>query len=102
MISYKIIITNGKNVTPNQRKHITPKDPEFKSLVFERSLKKCTFKENQWVKIKGTSKRGRIIEVIKELDKVTWTNNRPYYLVLEMTDKSQVVANPAQLKGKSH
>lgn len=98
MISYRIVSKSGGRVTP-LNKPVSPKDPEFKELVFRRAMRGCTFKEGDTVKIKGTPKRGTLIQIIYDINDILWVRNRPYFLEVEIPgDEENMLYHPSQLK----
>jgi hypothetical protein len=65
--------------------------------VFERSLNKCYFNVGDKVKIRGTPKRGEIIDIATKAEHVEWVNNRPHYICVIIKD-DMILCNPGQLK----
>lgn len=98
MINYRIIVSNGKN-TALEKQRVTPNDPNFKQTVFERSIQSCFWKPGQRVKLRGTSRCGTVVEVIKDINTINWTKNRPNYLAIAFDDGKLELGNPCQLKG---
>jgi hypothetical protein len=98
MINYKIIVSTGQN-KPLARQRVDPKDPSFRSITFERSLKNCFWQPGQRVKLRGTSRLGTLQEVIKDINQINWTKNRPNYLLIRFDNGELALANPCQLKG---
>ncbi len=70
-------------------------------MVFTRA-----FKGNRWhvgnrIKVRGTSRKGTVREVIKDLNKVEWERNRPLFIVVEMDDGVTMIGHPGQFKGSN-
>lgn len=101
MITYRIISNSGRDKTElNSLNGVTPKDPKFKEIVFRRALAKCNFQEDQWVKIRGTSRRALIKEIYTDTAKVTWQRDRPFFIEVELEDGNRMLAAPYQLHRK--
>lgn len=98
MINYKIIVSNGKN-TRIDRQRVTPNDANFKEITFERSLRNCFWQPGQRVKLRGTNRCGTVMEVIKDINQISWAKNRPNYLAIAFDDGKFELGNPCQLKG---
>jgi hypothetical protein len=99
MISYKIIVQNTVDVkNPEQRVIAKPGQPDFKQVVFTRNLKQCRYKTGDRVKVRGTAKRGNIVEILTDINVVNWVRNRPHYIVAQWDDGSTSVCNHSQLK----
>lgn len=97
MIEYKIISNAGTNPT-SSIKPINPGDDGFKDLVLDRALKNCFYRVGSRVKIRGTSKRGEILEIIKDRDRISWVRNRPNYIKVKFDSGEIALLNPCQIK----
>lgn len=80
-----------------KQKPVTPKDDNFKEIVFRRVLAKCNFEVGQYVKIRGTNHRGQIKSIFSDLEDVSWVKDRPFFIVVEFSDGSTRLANPSQI-----
>ncbi len=102
MITYKIISNSGQDGTDTlSPRHVSPKDKNFKEITFKRSYAGCVLKEGDWVKLRGTPKRGKITTIYKAFALVEWDHNRPMYIVVDFTDNTVLLCNPGQLKRNS-
>ena len=97
MITYKLVFNSADSPSQNKNKFVAPNDPAFKPLVFERALSRNSLKIGDKVKIRGTNLRAEITDVIKDIDKVQWERNRPYFIWLSCNGE-EMYAHPAQLK----
>ena len=65
--------------------------------MLERVFKECRINEGDFVKVKGTPKRGTVVKINNDVSSVQWERNRP--LLLEVEINGQIhVAHPSQLK----
>jgi hypothetical protein len=98
MISYKVVSQNSRNTVPKKR-HVTPKDADFKEVVLERQLKNLPWHIGDSVTIKGTSKRATIRRYLKDYNEIIWHNNKPRFIVITMDDTGdEYSVHPSQLK----
>ena len=98
MITYAIVSNSGKTRTDTKKiNQVKPTEPDFKEVVFRRSLAKCNFQTGQWVKIRGTSRKAEIKDIYTTLDKVVWQKNMPYYIEVELPDGNRMIAAPHQI-----
>ena len=99
MISYKLIVQNTADVKqPEQRVVVKPGEPNFKEVVFKRNLTQNRFKVGDRVKMRKTSTRGNVVEIITDMSLVTWVSNRPYFLVVQWVDGTCSMCIHTQLK----
>jgi len=80
------------------RQIVSPNDPQYKEIVFQRQVKACPYLAGQRVKVRRGHQRGYIKEIIKDLNEVQWENNKPHFILVEHDDKKFVVYNPSQIK----
>lgn len=97
MISYKIIVQNTTDQRPS-RLVVKPGDPGFKEVVFQRNLSRCRWKIGDRVKVRRSSKRGTIKEIITTFDEVAWEHNKPKFIVVDF-DGQLLRCDYSQLKG---
>ena len=101
MIIYSIVSRNGGTPTDTKKKQqnqpLLPSDPDFKEKVFRRSFAKCPFRAGQYVKIRGTSRKAKVIELYSDIADVVWNKDQPHYVVVELSNGEQMVAAPHQL-----
>ena len=70
-----------------------------KALILQRSINGCQFRgENERVKIRRGHKRGNVLEIIYDKDKVNWTGNKPHFVVVRFDDGDTMLCHPSQLK----
>ena len=100
MITYKIVSNSGKKNEGGTRQLLNPTSPGFKELVFRRVLAKCNFQEGQWAKVRGTSKRVKIVKIITDLNNVHWEKDRPFFIEVETEDGIKYLSAPHQLHRK--
>ncbi len=100
MITYEIISRNLSKPSKSPLKAISPSDEGFHETVFHRALKKARgiFKPNDLIKVKGTSVKGKIVQVYEDLDLVQWQGNRPHFIEVELNGNDRKVVNPAQIR----
>lgn len=80
---------------------VQPSNPNFKDIVLERAYRNAiAWYAGQKCKMRGTSRKGIVKEVIREHSRVNWINNRPYFITVEFEDGKTEICNPAQLRRK--
>lgn len=97
MIEYDIIVKHNKDQLLNLVK-VQPTDANFKQVVFDRNLARCTLKPNERVKQRGTPNKGVITSIETDINQINWHNNRPMYIRVQFDDGRVVMCNPSQLK----
>lgn|SRR5574343_385834 len=97
MITYKIISNTGKKLN-HEIRPVKPTDPDYKDVVFERALTRCHWRIGSKVKIRRSSRRGVVQEIIKDKTRVNWINNNPYFIVVQFNDGALEQCSPSQLK----
>jgi hypothetical protein len=97
MITYKIISNTGKKLN-HEIRPVKPTDKDYKDVVYERALSRCFYREGSKVKIRRSSRRGVVQEVIKDKERVNWVNNSPYFIVVKFQDGVIEQCSPSQLK----
>ena len=92
MITYQVISNNTKT-----SKH--PAKFLSKQEIFTRVFNNTKhLKAGQYVKIKRTPNKGVVVEIIKDMERVNWQSNRPFFVLLKMDTGEEVLAHPSQLK----
>jgi hypothetical protein len=99
MINYKIIVSSGQNKPVNKPVKVDHTAPNFKQVVFERSLRGCNYKQGSRVKLRGTNRKGTVLEVIADIESINWTKNKPHYIAVHFDDGQYGLCNPGQLRG---
>lgn len=74
-----------------------PTEPGYRENVFNRVLKACHIQEGDYVKVKGTPKRGQVIKKHLVADEAQWKDNRPLLLEIKV-DEMVYAVHPSQLK----
>jgi hypothetical protein len=97
LIEYEIIVQHKRDQKP-QLELADPKSPDFRALVFRRNLKACKYKDEDRVKVRGTSRKGFILRIEDDINKVNWERNRPHFVQVRFDDGSVMMCNPSQLK----
>ena len=97
MISYEIISTVTDSPKPRSSTRVRPGDPDYKKTVFNRVFSNCHVHEGDIIKVRKSPKRGKVMEVISDFERVTWESNRPQILIIEV-DGSRYFAHPSQVK----
>ena len=99
MIKYKIVSRESGNPSPDRRRKVTPKDPDFKEVVIERHLRNLPFNIGDSATIRGTSKRVTIQSYIRDYSKIIWHHNKPKFIVVTMDETGkEYVVSADQLK----
>lgn len=101
MITYRIVSKRySKPVEKQKKERADPSTPEGKEKIFSRVLTvaKKVFKEGNRITIYGTKTEGTVRKVLINLEEVTWHNNRPYFIEVDLIDGRRILANPFQLK----
>ena len=68
-------------------------------MVIERALKNNHHRVNDRIRIRGTMKKGTVIEVIKDYSRIRIEKGRPLFLVVHFDSGEKAVCNPGQIKG---
>lgn len=102
MISYKII---SRKIPSSEKRNwqspLDPNSPTFKQDVFQRSLTRCHFRPQMRVRVQGTQRKGEIIEIEYDVNKMPWTaTNIPQYLYVQFDDGEFLYCAPHQLTRK--
>lgn len=102
MISYRIV---SKTISPqskkaHKRKHLDPKDPDYKEKLMERVLHNLSFHKGERVRIVNTSKRGIITKIHFDPTQVQWIDGKPYFIELCMDDGDYKLACPYEITRK--
>ncbi len=99
MISYKIIVQNGRDQrTVDNRTVVTPSDDNYRDVVFQRNLNVCHLSAGDRVKLRKGHSRGTVKEVINNIKHISWQKNRPMFVVVAFDDGKILMCNPSQLK----
>lgn len=99
MIEYEIIV-NHKRDTPPSRKAVAPGDPDYKTTVLQRTIKRYNFKRGDLVKIRRGHKRGVIDAIELDCDKVLWEDNKPMCILVNFNEEF-IWCHPSQLKRRN-
>jgi hypothetical protein len=98
LISYEIVSTDTSLLRSSRRQsRVKAGEPGYRAEVFQRVLKACTLQEGDYVKVRGTPKKGQILKKHLEMDAIQWNNNRPLLLEV-LIDGALHAAHPSQLK----
>lgn len=74
---------------------------EGKRAVFLKALKYCTFRENTRVRQADSKRCGEIVDIARELDKISWnTRGIPLFITVKWDDGATTLHNPYQLTYK--
>lgn len=99
MIQYQVIVTQTRNNTSATKpRAVTPKDPDFRDVVFSRQINANYFREGNRVKVRGTSKYGVVIGIETDINNVNWYQNRPHFIRVRFSTGDIVMCYPGQLK----
>lgn len=79
---------------------LDPSKEDEREPYFRRVLKRCRFSVGQHVRHTGTTTKGIVIDIIRDIKKVHWENNEAYFIIVKWHDKSQTMCYPAQLTTK--
>ena len=97
MIEYEIVVNHKRDQKP-ARKVVEPTDSDFKTVVFQRQLRACNYKDEDRVKIRGTNTRGIILRIEEDVNRVNWVNNRPMFVQVRFDNGEVKMCNPNQIK----
>ena len=98
MIQYKIVSNSSTSKTKPSRS-VSPGDANFQELVLERALRGCSYRSGDRIKLRGTSFRGKVINVIKEYSLISWDKGkRPLFVQILMDDGRELQVHPNQIK----
>ena len=98
MIKYRIIVqhtSNQKNPVPFKKK---PGESGYQESVLTRALNACKLKLNEYVKAKGTPRKGTIVRIEDDINKVNWTRNQPHFIEVKFDDGVSMMCHHSQLK----
>lgn len=70
-------------------------------MIFKRSLTACNFKAGDRVKIRRSIRRGDVLRIVDDIDKINWVGKVPHYVEVKFDDSVIMMCNPSQLK-RSH
>lgn len=99
MIQYQVVVTQTRNNTKAVGlKGVSPKDPDFRQVVFQRQLNANHFRLEDRIKVRGTNKRGMVIGVETDINNVNWSKNRPHFLRVRFDGGEILMCYPGQLK----
>lgn len=97
MIEYEVIVNHKRDTAPT-RDVVAPGDNNYKEVVFQRNLHKCTYDVGQRVKERGGHMVGTVTKIEKDISLINWSKGRPMFVAVEFDDGRKVFANPSQLK----
>lgn len=97
MIAYDIIVKHDKD-QKLELKIVKPGDSDFKQTIFDRNLKRVRLAEGDRVKQRGTSNRGTVSAVVRDIEHINWANNCPMFVRVDFDDGTVMMCNPSQLK----
>jgi hypothetical protein len=103
MIKYTIISKNDSSYIPKSAiQQADPGTKEGRAVILYRLLvrHKSRFPINKRIKLKGSSKRGKVTDVFTDPDKALWDTNSPRFVEVLLDDGTSIVVNPRDLKTK--
>lgn len=100
MIEYEIVVNHRHDQKLSPAK-VTPRDANYKEVVFQRQLKVCKYEPGQYVKVRKSAKRGQILEIIEDINQVNWLHNRPQFVKVDFGKDGVMMCNPSQLKRRN-
>ena len=100
MIEYEIVVNHrhDQKLTPAK---VTPRDTNYKDVVFQRQLKVCNYQPGQYVKVRRGHERGVILEIIEDINKINWYQNKPQFVKVDFGNGKILMCNPSQIKRKN-
>ena len=75
-----------------------PGDADYKQVVFERTMHNMQYLVGDRVKVRRTPRKGRIVSIERDINKVNWFKQRPMPLTIEFDDGETLYAHPSQIK----
>ena len=101
MLTYKITshepLPTGRK---KGRKSLRQNDPQLKEKLFEAILQRNRLKVGDRVRVVNSSRRGTVVEIIYDINKVVWQGGNPQNIIVDFDDGKTEIGCIYQLTRK--